>query len=74
MTKLDLVLARLKQLPADRQEAIAVEIDYLLNDEAAGALLTPEQRAELERRLADPDPGYASHEDVVAEFDQKYGR
>ncbi|MEZ5960058.1 MAG: hypothetical protein R3C30_06470 [Hyphomonadaceae bacterium] len=74
MTKLDLVLARLKQLPADRQEALAAEIEFLLEDDGRQTVLTPEQRAELTRRLADPNPDYAAHEDVVAAFEKKFGR
>jgi len=68
------VLARLKNLPRERQEAIAVEINYLLDDEAAGTLLTPEQQAEIERRLADSNTTYTPHEEVVAAFEKKYGR
>lgn len=36
--------------------------------------LTPEQEAELARRLADPDREVVSHEDVAAYFEKKYGR
>lgn len=74
MTKLDLVLARIKQLPADRQEALASEIEYLLEDDGRRSVLTAEQSAELARRLADPNPEYVTHEDVVAAFEKKFGR
>ena len=75
MTKLDLVLTRIRQLPPDKQEAMAVEMEFMLDhDEDESSLLTDEQRAELDRRLADPNPEYIPHEEVVAEFEKKYGR
>ena len=73
MTKLDLVLERIRQLPQDRQDAIATDLEILLKDEDTSPL-TPEQWAELERRLADPNTTYISHEELVAEFEKKYGR
>jgi hypothetical protein len=75
MSKLDLVLARIKNLPPDRQEMIAVEIEFILdhaNDE--GSLLTEEQWAEVEEELRNPDLNPIPHEDIVAEFEKKYGR
>ncbi|HET9230739.1 MAG TPA: hypothetical protein VFO00_05595 [Vitreimonas sp.] len=74
MTKLDLVLARIKELPPERQEMIAVEIEFMLDHDLGDGLLTSEQEAELDRRLADPNKKYVSHEDVAAFFEKKYGR
>jgi hypothetical protein len=74
MTKLDLVLARIKELPPERQDLIAVEIEFILDQGLSANPLTPEQEAELDRRLADPNKKYVSHEDVAAFFDKKYGR
>ena len=74
MTKLDLVLERVRQLPPERQEAIAVEMEFLLRDEAEASLLTAEQWAEVEAELADPNPELIPHEQVVAEFEKKFGR
>lgn len=74
MTKLDLVLARIKQLPPEQQEVIASEIEFMLDHEGVDHSLTPEQEAELARRLADPDRQYVSHEDVGTYFTKKYGR
>jgi len=68
MSKLDAVLERIRQLPQDRQDAIAVDLEFMLEDEEKGPLLTDEQWAELERRLADPNPDYIPHEEVVAAF------
>ena len=55
MTKLDLVLARIRKLPPERQEAMAVQIDFMLEDEAQGSILTDAQWAEVEAALADKD-------------------
>jgi hypothetical protein len=74
MTKLDLVLARLRQLPPEEQDAIAKEIEFMLDHGTMDSVLTPEQEAELARRLADPDRKYVSHEDVFAHLEKKYGR
>jgi len=74
MTKLDLVLARIKQLPLQQQEVIASEIEFMLDHEAGDHSLTAEQEAELARRLADPDRQYVPHEEVGKHFEKKYGR
>ncbi|HYD89387.1 MAG TPA: hypothetical protein VEA80_18050 [Vitreimonas sp.] len=66
MTKLDLVLARLKELPPDRQDMIAVEIEFMLDHPEP--LLTDEQRAELRRRAEEEQGDPIPHEDIVAEF------
>jgi hypothetical protein len=74
MTKLDLVLARLKQLPPDRQEMIAVEIEFLLDhDGEEGSLLTDEQWAEVKAELANEDTEEIPHAQVVREMRAKYG-
>jgi hypothetical protein len=74
MTKLEAVLERVRQLPPDRQDAIALELEFMLTHGEAVFQLTPEQEAELERRLADAGRKYISHEDVAAHFEKKYGR
>lgn len=74
MTKLDLVLARIRQLPQEQQEHIASEIEFMLDHEPADYALTPEQEAELARRLADPNREYVSHDDVGKYFEKKFGR
>ena len=74
MTKLDLVVERIRQLPPDRQEAMAVEMEFLLRDEGSGNLLTDEQWAEVQSELDDPNPELIPHEQVVTEFEKKFGR
>jgi hypothetical protein len=69
MTKLDLALARIARLPPDRQEAIAIELGYLLDGEESGeSLLTDDQWAEVQRRLDDPSDPLLSHEEVAVSF------
>jgi len=71
MTKLDLVLARIRELPPERQEAIAVEIDFLLGSEAQGSLLTDEEWAAIEPTL-DEDQEEIPHDQVFAELRAKF--
>ena len=46
-------------LPQERREEIEAILERIMADEAAAGL-TPEQWAELERRLADPNPTYVT--------------
>jgi hypothetical protein len=69
MTKLDHVLARLRKLPTDRQEAIAEEIAFRLDSEEQGAILTDEQWAQVQAALADRSEPISTHEDVFARLD-----
>jgi hypothetical protein len=61
------VIARLGELPEDRQQAAAVMLlDFLEEDEEI--VLTPEQIAEMERCLEDED--FATDDEVRAVFDR----
>ncbi len=66
MANLDATIARLRALPKDEQEALAAQIDLLL-DEAGEDLLSPEQWAEIETRL-DSGEAMTPHADVVRDF------
>lgn len=67
MTKLDLVLARIRQLPPEQQEAFAEQIEFALDSQTAGgSLLTEAQWAEVEAALADESETVSTHEDVFA--------
>lgn len=72
MTKLDLVLARIRQLPPEQQEAFAAEIEYALDHRGAESVLTDEEWAEIEPTL-DEDQEEIPHAQVVAEMRAKYG-
>ena len=71
MTKLDLVLARIRKLPPEQQEALAQEIEYRLDHGSKGSVFTDEDWAEIEPTL-DEDDAEIPHERIVAEFRAKY--
>jgi putative addiction module component (TIGR02574 family) len=73
MTKLEAVFERLRQLPQAEQDLIIADIEAVLNV-GVESPLSEAQQAELERRLADTDKKYVSHDEVVARFEQKFGR
>lgn len=72
MTKLDRVLARIKELPPERQEWVAVEIEFLLDDLSESAL-SEEQWTEVEAGLAREDADEIPHAQVVRETRAKFG-
>lgn len=57
----------MRSLPQEQQDAIAAELQAMLGLEAAAFPLTPAQKQELSRRLADRGKQYVSHEDVAAQ-------
>jgi hypothetical protein len=66
---LDEAISRVKRLPDDQQqEAAALLLDFLANSQS-DVYLTPEQIAEIERRMAD-EQIYATDEEVRAFFDR----
>jgi hypothetical protein len=71
MTKLDLVLDRVRRLPPERQEAMAVQLAFLLDGEERESLLTDEQWSEIEPTL-DEDDQEIPHEQIVTELRAKY--
>lgn len=65
--RLSEALARISELPEDRQEAAAdLLIDFVEHPEVYE--LTPEQMAELDRRLDGDEDEIVSDEEVVAFF------
>jgi hypothetical protein len=66
MTKLESIIARIKQLPAERQDHIAAEIEFMLDHDYGESLLTKEQWAEVEAALNDPSEPTVPHEQVFA--------
>lgn len=73
MSKLDLVLARLRKLPADRQDAIAAEIDYRLDSDQSDSVFTDEEWALIAPTL-DEDLEEIPHAEIVAELGGKPAR
>lgn len=69
MTKLDLVLERIRQLPPERQDALALEMEFWLEFDAGRTAVSPEHWAEMERRMAGPDD-FATDAETDAFFKQ----
>jgi hypothetical protein len=70
MSNLDATIARLRALSEADQDALAAQIDLLL-DQGADDLLTSEQWAEIEARL-DTSEGFTPHEDVKCAFRARF--
>ncbi len=66
MANLDATIARLRSLPEEKREAMAAQIDLML-DEAGEDLLNAEQWAEIEGRL-DADERMTPKDEVVRAF------
>lgn len=73
MTKLDLVIERIRQLPQAEQDVIIADLEAAL-DYGGESPLTAEQRAELALRLGDTNKQYVPHDQVVVHFEQKFGQ
>ncbi len=68
MTKLlEQAIKRLRALPSEQQDAAAELLNEIITIDPSALQLTPEQQAEVKRRLAQPTE-YASHEQVRAFF------
>ena len=60
-------IAKVQALPDDKQSEAAALLLEFLDQEQAGFDLTPEQVAEIERRLSDDEP-FATNDEVRAVF------
>lgn len=66
---LDKALERAKTLLSDdRQDEIGEMIDAVIDQEQSDLQLSPSQQEELRRRMADPDPVFATDDQVEAFF------
>ena len=68
--RLEEVIAKLRELPRDRQDEAAELLLSVVEEDSDAPRLTPQQAAEVERRLSEA-PQYAPHEEVRAFFQQK---
>lgn len=66
MTKLDLVLARIRALPKARQDAIAEEIDFIIDDGEDASVLTDAQWTQVEAALRNAGEATSTHDEVFA--------
>jgi hypothetical protein len=67
------VLEQVKALPDERQQEVAQVLLAFLDQQNSDLYLSPEQIAEVERRLDDDGP-YATDEEVRFVFDRLTGR
>ena len=68
MTKrLEEAIAKLRELPSDRQDEAAALLLSMIDKESEGLRLTPQQAAEVERRRTQPSR-YVPHGEVQASF------
>jgi hypothetical protein len=65
--RLEEAIARVEALPDDRQSEAAEILFTFLDTHVGDIQLTPEQIAEVERRMSDDEP-FASNEDVRSTF------
>ena len=68
--RLEEAIAKLRKLPRSRQDEAATLLLSMVEEASDAPRLTPEQVAEVERRLGET-PQHASHEEVRAFFRQK---
>jgi hypothetical protein len=66
---LELAVEAVLRLPEVNQAEIARFLRDYVEEQHAPSLLTDEQRAEVRRRLADPDPVLIDHDDVFDEIE-----
>ena len=67
-TLLEKAIAKLKELPTERQDEAAKLLLSMVGQDPAAVQLSATQVAEIEARLGDTAPQYASHADVLAFF------
>jgi hypothetical protein len=67
--QLEQVLEQVRELPDERQQEVAQVLLAFLDQQNPDLYLSPEQIAEIERRVADDGP-YASDEEVRSVFER----
>ena len=64
MTILEKFMAFAEQLPAGRRDEIEAALAALMDSYAREFDFAPDELAELDRRVAEPHPGFASREEL----------
>ncbi len=70
---LERAFKKAKTLPDDRQDQLGEMILDVVEQDQSNVHLSADQREEVRRRLADPDPAFASDEQV-AETYRSFGK
>ena len=74
MTVIEQFVQFAESLDDQERRAIEVELEALMQRHGGDPDLTPAQIAELKRRMADPNPEYASKDEMEANFGhRRYG-
>lgn len=72
MTMLEKFMAFAKALPADRLESVEEVLATLMETYSDKYDLTADQLAEMEKRLAEKNPEYASQAEITAIFGKPF--
>ena len=72
MTMLEKFMAFAKALPADRLESVEEVLAALMETYSDKYDLTADQLAEMDRRVAEENPEYASQEAITAIFGKPF--
>tara|TARA_R110002124_G_scaffold42459_4_gene130592 strand:- start:380 stop:604 length:225 start_codon:yes stop_codon:yes gene_type:complete len=72
MTMLEKFMAFAKDLPADRLESVEEVLAALMETYSDKYDLTADQLAEMDRRVAEENPEYASQEAITAIFGKPF--
>ena len=65
---LERAFKKAKTLPDDRQDQLGAMILDVVEQDQSNVNLNADQQDEVRRRLADPDPAFASAEQVAATY------
>lgn len=71
MSKLETVIARLRALPEDEAEAIAYEVEAIIDSANFALSIDPDILAQVRRELEEPTE-FATHDEVMAKLEAKY--
>ena len=69
---LDTFMSFAKGLPADRLQSVEAVLAALMESYSERYEFTETQLAEIDRRLADPNPTYASPEEIATLFGKPF--
>ena len=65
--RLEEAIAKVRKLPPDRQDEAAAILLSMIEQDSNAPRLTPQQAAEVQRRLAE-SPQYVPHDEVRASY------
>jgi hypothetical protein len=72
MTVLDKFVSFAQGLSADRREAIEAALAALMESHSPAYDFTVDELAEMDRRVADPNPGFADPDEIAKLFGKPF--